>query len=142
MNFMRGRRGLDQFGLFLIIASLVVEILGRILKVGVIYYIGVMIFIYCMARAMSRNWERREEENRRYLNIRNRIENQRYFRQQKKNGRYERADSERKRNGRHSKTVYAYYYCPSCRQQVRIPAGKGKVVVTCPKCGRKFNASS
>lgn len=129
MNFMRGRRGLDQFGLFLIIASLIVEILGRILKVGVIYYIGVMIFIYCMARAMSRNWERREEENRRYLNIRNRIKNQRYFRQQKK-------------NGRHSKTVYAYYYCPSCRQQVRIPAGKGKVVVTCPKCGRKFNASS
>ena len=91
MNFMRGRRGLDQFGLFLIIASLVVEILGRILKVGVIYYIGVMIFIYCMARAMSRNWKRREEENRRYLNIRNRIKNHRYFRQQKKNGRYERA---------------------------------------------------
>ena len=40
MNFMRGRRGWDQFGFFLFLASFAVEILGRIFGSRIVYNIG------------------------------------------------------------------------------------------------------
>lgn len=142
MNFMRGRRGWDQFGFFLFLASFAVEILGRIFGSRIVYNIGLFMFIYAMFRVMSRNLVKREEENQRYLNISNRIKNWRYFRQQKKNGTYEYTHSQRSRNGNFVTTVYAYYYCPVCKQQVRIPSGKGRVMITCPRCGEKFPVNS
>lgn len=139
---MRGRRGWDQFNFFLLIASFVIEILGRIFGQRYIYLFGVALFFYSVYRALSRNIAAREAENQKYLQITNRIKNWRYFRQQKKQGTYTYTQSEQNRNGAYGSTVYAYYYCPSCKQQVRIPAGKGRVTVTCPRCGEKFPANS
>ena len=28
--------------------------------------------------------------------------------------------------------------CPKCKQQVRVPRGKGKIAITCPQCREKF----
>ena len=139
---MRGRRGWDQFNFFLLIASFVIEILGRIFGQRYIYLFGVALFFYSVYRALSRNIAAREAENQKYLQMTNRIKNWRYFRQQKKQGTYTYTQSEQNRNGAYGSTVYAYYYCPSCKQQVRIPTGKGRVTVTCPRCGEKFPASS
>ena len=61
-------------------------------------------------RCLSRNTYKRYQENRRYLALRSRTKdkNHRYFR------------------------------CPKCRQQIRVPKGKGKIAITCPKCKEKF----
>lgn len=141
-NFMRGRRGWDQLGFFLVIASLIIELAGRFLRMPIVYYVGLALFFYAMFRAFSRNWAAREAENQKYLQLKNRFLNRRYFRQQKRQGTYTYTQSEQKRNGAHGSTIYAYYYCPACKQQVRIPAGKGSVMVTCPRCGEKFKATS
>ncbi|MBQ9179757.1 MAG: hypothetical protein IJ132_03025, partial [Firmicutes bacterium] len=114
-NFMRGRRGWDQFNFFLLIASFVIEILGRIFGQRYIYLFGVALFFYSVYRALSRNIAAREAENQKYLQITNRIKNWRYFRQQKKQGTYTYTQSEQNRNGAYGSTVYAYYYCP-CRR--------------------------
>ena len=34
--------------------------------------------------------------------------------------------------------AYHHFACPACGQKLRVPKGRGKVVVTCPKCGREF----
>ena len=141
-NFMRGRRGFDQLNFFLFIVSLLVEIVGRFTFNRWVYYAGLAIFLVSVFRMLSRNIPARERENQKYLQMTNRIRNWRYFRQQKKQGTYTYTQSEQQRNGAHGSTVYAYYYCPSCKQQVRIPAGKGRVNVTCPRCGEKFPANS
>ena len=31
-----------------------------------------------------------------------------------------------------------HFRCPKCHQKVRVPRGKGKIQITCPKCGEKF----
>lgn len=163
MNFMRGRYGWDQLGMFLMIASFVVEILGRILRVRLIYCVGLGMFIWMFYRMLSRNIAARAGENQRYIALRNRFANWRYFRQGR-NGKagnggnyggggnrgnvyqgdftYEQQAKRNRRAQKKGEPVYCYYYCPSCKQQVRVPAGKGKVRVTCPRCGEKFETYS
>ena len=55
MNFMRGRYGWDQLGMFLMIASFVIEILGRIFRSSIVYYIGLAMFFWMLYRMVSRN---------------------------------------------------------------------------------------
>ena len=38
--------------------------------------------------------------------------------------------------------TYKHATCTSCKQRVRVPRGKGKLRVTCPKCGTKFEVKS
>ncbi|MEI3266819.1 MAG: hypothetical protein V8R85_06790, partial [Frisingicoccus sp.] len=33
---------------------------------------------------------------------------------------------------------YRIYKCPQCRQKVRVPKGKGKISIHCPKCSNDF----
>ena len=37
---------------------------------------------------------------------------------------------------------HRYYSCPRCHQTVRVPRGKGKISITCPKCREKFTKRS
>ena len=166
MNFMRGRYGWDQLGMFLMIASFAIEILGRIFRSSIVYYIGLALFFWMLFRMFSRNTSARVAENQKFINLRNRFANWRYFRQQKRGGRggrysggayngqqgntyygdfsksHEQAARENNRAGKKGGTIYCYYYCPNCKQQVRVPAGKGKVRITCPRCGEKFETYS
>ena len=33
---------------------------------------------------------------------------------------------------------HRYFDCPKCHQTVRVPKGKGKIAISCPKCREKF----
>ena len=33
---------------------------------------------------------------------------------------------------------YRFYKCPQCKQKVRVPKGRGKICITCPKCRTEF----
>ena len=33
---------------------------------------------------------------------------------------------------------YVYFVCSTCRQVIRVPKGKNKVSIRCPKCGTTF----
>ena len=69
---------------------------------------GLMIWAIC--RSLSRNIYARYQENRRFLQICERLKD---------------------RQNR-------YFDCPKCHQTVRVPRGKGKISITCPRCKEKF----
>ena len=36
------------------------------------------------------------------------------------------------------RSTYRFYKCPQCKQTVRVPKGRGKICITCPKCKTEF----
>ena len=44
--------------------------------------------------------------------------------------------------GQYKDRTHKYYVCPKCSQIVRVPKGRGKIVVTCPKCRHHFDRRS
>lgn len=117
-----GRNGFDILSRDLNIAALVLTLLDALLQTQVIYWIGILVFIFGIFRVFSRNITKRSAENSRYIAFRTPIVQ--WFKGQKQQ------QSNRK--------YYRFYECSSCHQKLRVPKGKGKIEVTCPKCGLRF----
>ena len=131
--FMQGRYGTDQLSRFLSIVTLVLLVAENIVNhflafPGMLvfvriagYLIAVLLFIIYF-RTFSRNIPRRYAENQKFLALKDRLSA--FF------GGARRSAGQR--------IEYHIYRCPQCSQKIRIPRGKGRIMVRCPKCGTEF----
>lgn len=125
-KFMQGRYGTDQLAQFTIGASLLFIILSMFFRryaVGQIFdLVGILGIVYTYYRIFSRNVQKRYEENQKYLaavqKLRMRLNREKSIMTQRK--------------------THHIYTCPGCGQKIRIPRGKGKIEIECPKCHVKF----
>ncbi|MFZ2537882.1 MAG: hypothetical protein WAX04_03145 [Oscillospiraceae bacterium] len=120
--FMYGRNGFDILSRDLNLFGFFLMLLDSLFRTHVIYWIGMLLFLIAIYRICSRNIAKRSAENRTYVAFRTPIIQ--WFKnqwQQFSNRKY-----------------YCYYKCSSCSQKLRVPKGKGKIEVTCPKCGKRF----
>lgn len=125
-RFMTGRYGLDEAGRFIFIVSAILMIVSTFTKNSVLYLISVILLILYGYRIISKNYQRRYKENAIYLQYKNKIL----------------ASINKIKYNIGQRKVYHIYKCPSCKQKIRIPKGKGKVTITCPKCKTEFNQRS
>lgn len=117
-NVMAGRYGVDNLNRFLLYLSLALFLLEMffVRQVGffrLFYPIALVLLGICYFRMFSRNAAKRSMENRRYLEIKDSL--------------IRRGDRE-----------HRIYHCPNCGQKVRVPRGKGRISIRCPKCGYEF----
>lgn len=122
MRFMQGRNGFDQLSQFLNLMVLVIFVLSLFIKWAPLYYFGIVLLGYMYFRVFSRNLPKRYAENQKFCNMR-------YDASIKKN-KMKREWEQRK--------IYRFYRCPMCKQKVRVPKGRGKICITCPKCREEF----
>lgn len=113
-NFMVGRYGTDKLNMVILCAGLAVCFVSAFFhnpKVNLLLTaVSYGLMFWALFRSFSRNTYKRYQENRRFLLIFDRLKD---------------------RNNR-------YFNCPKCRQTVRVPRGKGKISITCPRCREKF----
>lgn len=126
-RFMQGRYGVDQFAKFTMGVALVSIVLAIFVNTGssagsLLDMLGLVAIVYTYFRIFSRNISKRAQENQKYLSatakLRQRLNKEKNMMKQRK--------------------YYHIYTCPSCGQKVRIPRGKGKIEISCPKCHSKF----
>lgn len=126
IRFMQGRYGIDQLSKTLLALGLAAIVISAFFgdhpAALVFYLVGWVAVICCYLRIFSRNISKRSAENQIFLNKTYRLRG--FF------GKQINIWKQRK--------IYHIYTCPSCRQKIRIPKGKGKIEIRCPKCGTKF----
>ena len=135
-GFFAGRNGSDALSVFLTAAALVTAVAASVIisdtARSIVSVIAIILVAVAAWRMLSRNTAKRRMENERFLS---------FFRALK--GDSERArrkaeeKEERKRRKEDGKT-HAYFRCPECRKDLRVPRGKGKIRITCPHCGHQF----
>lgn len=123
---MQGRYGVDSLSRFLSIVLLAIIILGMFVRIPLSGTITLVILVILYWRMFSRNIPKRYEENQKFLQIRDKLL-----------GRFSNFGS----NMSQMKD-YHIYKCPRCNQKIRIPRGKGHIMVRCPKCGYEFHKKS
>lgn len=132
-RFMYGRNGWDQLNQALVIfylglwmAELVLNaVLKNRLVTSVFEGVLFVLLLYIFMRMFSKNLYKRREENQKWISLAWGLKNRR------KNAAARRADKD-----------HRYFTCKSCKTICRVPAGKGKIVITCPKCGAKIDAKT
>ena len=125
-QFMQGRYGTDEFSRFIMTVTLVLLVLNMITRLPILYLVALILLVYCYFRMFSRNISKRSSENSAYLQKTEKIRS---------------SFAKMKRRIVQSKD-YHIYKCPSCGQKIRVPRGKGKICITCPKCRKEFEKRS
>ena len=126
---MAGRYGVDEYSRFLNIVALVSLVLSILFNNGLsvfFWLLAIISLVWTYFRMFSRNTYKRRAENNAYLTIR-------YNMTRKLSGLKQRMQQKR---------YYRFYKCPKCGITTRVPKGKGKIRITCPKCGAKIEAKT
>lgn len=114
-RFMSGRYGTDRLNQALLGGAIVLLLIGwlggkAVSWLSFLSFVAYIPLIWSIVRMYSRNIEARRRENAAFLRFWNRLRDKQY----------------------------RYFRCPGCRQVVRVPRGKGRINIRCPKCSRQF----
>lgn len=125
IRFMQGRYGSygqDSLNKFLLTGALAAMVLSLFTGWDILYLFALAALVYTYFRIFSKNYTKRYAENQIFLKSTEGI--RRFFSTQK--------------NVMGQRKTHHIYKCPSCGQKIRVPRGKGKVAVRCPKCSTEF----
>lgn len=113
-RFMSGRYGLDRLNLVILGSGAAVCLISMFIQIPLINLlltgISYILMFWAIYRCLSRQTYKRYQENRKFMQLCGRLKDR----------------------------EHRYYDCPKCRQPVRVPRGKGKIAITCPRCREKF----
>ena len=113
-RFMEGRYGTDRLNMVILCCGLAASILSSLVRLPLLnlifWLLSYGLMIWAVWRSLSRNTYKRYQENRKFMQIFDRLKDRQH----------------------------RYFDCPKCRQTVRVPRGRGKISITCPRCREKF----
>ena len=113
-RFMSGRYGTDKLNMAILGLGLALSVISLFVENDiadlVLTVLSYGFLFWAVYRSFSRDTYSRYRENRKFLLLIDRIKD---------------------RKNKH-------FDCPRCHQVVRVPRGKGKIAITCPKCKERF----
>ncbi len=114
-SFMAGRYGTDRLNMVILGAGLISSLISVFCQSSawlnmIFFVLSYGLMIWAIFRCLSRNTYKRYQENRKFLQFFDRLKDRQH----------------------------RYYTCPKCHQTVRVPRGKGKISITCPRCKEHF----
>lgn len=126
MDFMRGRNGTDQLSMCMMWSACLLVFIDVFVRSSVLSTIAFVTFIFAYFRVLSKNIGKRRDENTWFLNKTYKL----------------RMWGKNKKGHMEMRKTHHIYRCPECKQKIRIPKGKGKIEIRCPKCSARFIKNS
>lgn len=121
-RFMYGRNGQDDLAVTFYWGGFIAYLIGALTNNGYIAAVSIPLFGYAFFRIFSKNIVKRRNENAKFRSL---------MRKPKKYITLIKLQWQNRRTHR-------CYICRDCGQIVRVPKGRGKIEITCPKCGAQF----
>jgi len=110
-RLMYGRYGTDRLNYLLLAVAMVCSLISTwVTSTQILNFLSTFLLIYVVFRMFSKNITARQQEMAAYT-------------------RFKKFFTDRQNR---------YYACPGCHQTVRVPRGKGRVSIHCPRCGARF----
>lgn len=139
----QGRYGLDKLNKVLLLAAGALWAAALFLPQRspahtVVSGLCVVLFVVTGLRMFSRNFAARQRELYRYLSFETKLRARWacFVNALRKRRPIPTGDEVKDRR------KYKYFKCPQCCQRLRVPRGKGKLRVTCTRCGCRFQTKS
>lgn len=131
IKFMSGRYGVDQLYRFLLLCIVLCMLLSIVLAdfpffSSLFNAASYLLIAWTVYRVFSRKIEKRYLENLHYLEWMGSI--RQHFRMSKEKFQ--------------QRKEYKFFVCPTCKTNLRVPKGKGKINITCSKCGNRFQGKT
>ena len=127
--FMYGRYGHDELNTVILVCALVISLASSVVgAIPKLYYfhlfslLSTALLVWSIFRMLSKNHAKRRKELNVYLKIKNKPANAIKLHKNKKR----------------DKKTHVYFKCHKCRAVLRVPRGKGSIIVTCPRCGERI----
>lgn len=126
LRFMQGRYGADQLNTLLLTLAVLITLINSLtLRSAILTLLADILLIWTIFRMFSRNTWKRRKENNRYLELTRPVRS--WFSLTRR---------------RLTDREHRYFVCPRCHQNVRVPRGRGRIEITCPRCKTTFERKS
>ncbi len=128
-RFLYGRYGVDKLGYAILIVSMILSLASSFCAAAspkvslILYIISYGLLIWMLFRMLSKNRAARMSENTKFLGFWKGMK--KWFSLQ-----YNRIKDIR---------THRYFACPNCKNNLRVPKGRGEITITCPVCKTKFD---
>ncbi len=135
-SFYSGRNGSDALSVFLAAVAAVLAIAASVASSSSVRLflsgLAIILVVIALLRMLSRNVGKRRSENDAFLSL------FRFLSPDPKTKARKEEERRRREQRKEDLRTHAYFRCPECRTECRVPKGKGKIRITCPKCGHQF----
>lgn len=130
---MAGRHGGDQLSIALLVLYCILLMFSSIFHTLLLFLLALAALVFCILRMLSRNNGQRWKENTWFMSwwgpVWNRMRGiSAHFHSEQEFAAMKARDRD----------VSRYFKCPKCKNKLRVPKGKGKIVITCPVCHTSF----
>ncbi len=125
--FMYGRYGSDALNIAIMVVGFLLSGVLSLIRVQsygayyIIRLISLLPYALLLFRSLSKNIAARQKENDKFLKLVGPIK-----------------DRLMKKMSQAQDTAHKYYRCPSCKSNLRVPSGHGRIRIQCPHCGHEF----
>lgn len=124
-QWMVGRYGSDQLNVALLVLYLLCSVITSFTGWIVLLVASYALILLVFYRMFSKNISKRYEENQKFMKVFAPVRNQAI--KKSNQSAKQRADK-----------AHKYFRCKNCGQMIRVPRGKGKIAITCPRCRQEF----
>ena len=132
-DFLKDRNGADELALFLSVVGLIAIVGAGAFSYPYVSQILTLLGVAALAgsifRILSKDKNKRYRENYKFRHL---------FTGDPAAKQAKEAEKAKKKALKEKLKTHEMFYCPKCKASCFVPRGKGKVRITCPKCGEKF----